>query len=182
MKQVDPKKRVKAGLAVITLLVLIQFGLLPFNRWQQETQERIIQVHSEMTEKKKLISQAEQIKSALTEAEAAFKKVEALYFQKITNPETLQLRLQESLETIAQKEQVKLTSSDWLHSTTDGAIRAPIKVRYKASPEHLLGFLNALENDPHFLSIDHLEIRTLPKKQLLQGTITISAYGLKEKI
>ncbi len=173
--------RVKAGLIVISGIVLVKFGLLPLYEWQDDTMQRIRVFKRAVAQKKALIGNESRLNDTLQKAESFYKAAAQFYFQDFAEPQALQLMMQKEIEHSAASIGIKIKSTDWLPPSEGYIVQVPIKIRCEATPDQILKFLQNIESGKRFFSVDRLKLSTRSQSAPLSAELYVSAYGVKEQ-
>lgn len=172
--------QLKAGLTVVALLAILKFGLVPLYEWRGETLQRIKSLKESVAVKKALMGRKSGFHVLLDEAKSSYEEVLQSYYQDFTDPQSLQLKLQKEVERLSSSCNVKIKSTEWLYSSKEDVVRAPIKLICEAPINDIMRLIAAVETDKKFLSIDRLQIISRPTAILVLAEIGISAYGIKD--
>ena len=171
--------RLKAGITLALILVLVKFALVPLYAWQDETLDMIQVLQKGLAQKKALMGNEQRIDELLKRSESALEEVLTYYYQDFSDPQSLQLLLQKEIEQLSSASDVKIKSKDWLPLSAGDIIRAPIKIRCEGIPASLFGFISAIENADHFFTVDRLTLTSQGKSSMIQADMDISAYGIQ---
>jgi hypothetical protein len=173
----------KIALAVVLLLVGIQYGLLPAFEWHGETTGRVVSLRSSIARKKALIGNEARVDDLYRQSVEKLKQWQAFYPAGITDVNDLQLSLQKKVESLATQYGIATSNVDWLPGAAEGLSRATVRFRLETAPEPFMRMLNALETGSRFIAIDGIRIQTRSRsKSEFTAEIDVSAYAIPEPL
>jgi hypothetical protein len=170
--------RLRAALAVVVGLALVQTVLVPVIRWHREKTARVLALRDAVERKKALAGREAELRNRLDEAASALQALQAEFAPGPADPRQLQLQLQKRVEALAAGMGIRTVNVDWLYPGGGDLPSAPVKFRLEATPEQLLSLVHALESGRPFHTIDALRITARPTSEYLQVEMDITAYGL----
>jgi len=173
--------RLIAGLGIVALLLLIQYGLIPLWEWQHTLVRQTLSLKDSVARKKGLIGQEQIMEQALDQVTAFRTELLQRFQMDVTEPQALQLIFQKQVEDMANTFQIKILNVDWLPATSGDILRAPIKFRLEATPEQFLKLVHAIESAPRFHSVDGIRLTTRSKSSTITVEMDVSAYGISKK-
>lgn len=177
----DISWRVKTGLAVACMLIIVQFVLTPFYEWQDQRMENLQALMRSVYRKKALLGKGDMLNQSLEKGKTAIEQTMRYFYTDIADPQSVQLALQKDIEKLSVQNDIKIMNMDWLHAVEGQVIQSPIKIICEGSANHVLSFIAAIEGSERFLSIDSLKINSAGKADKIGVTMGISAYGLKKQ-
>jgi len=169
--------RIKIGLIIVFVLVLVKFILVPLSGWQDLTRQRIKILQRSIAQKKSLIGNEARINELLKKAEFSYKETIKFYFTNFSDTQSLQLILQKEMERLSVSSGVKIKNTDWPYPLKNEIVKAPIRIKCEAAPDQMIRFVRAIEQAPHFFSIDQLKMISKQKSSTITAEFDISAYG-----
>ena len=177
--KINPK--LKIGLLVVLFISFIKFAVLPLHNWQTKAINDFNQLRQTVAMKKTTADSEQEINILFQETETELTNLQTYFFQNFSGIKGLQLLAQQEMEKIAAGTGVELDSTDWLMlSESDSLIEAPVKILCAITPQKLMEFMAAIENNEHMLTIDYLRIHPRNNSALVQAELHVSIYGLKK--
>lgn len=173
--------RLKAGLVVALLLILIRFVLTPLYEKQDATIQRVQVLQQAVAKKKALIGNEKKIDALLEETQSSLEDVLKYYYQDFSDTQALQLTLQKEIEELASSQGVKIGRKDWLYPSEGEIVQVPIKIMCESEPQKIMGFLSAVENAERFFSVDRLRITSQGNSSTIRAEIDVSGYGVPKE-
>ena len=120
--------RLKAGLAVVLLLVLVRFVLFPLFDWQDETIQKVQILQKAVAQKKALSGNEKEINDLLEQARSSFENTAKLFVKDFSDAQSLQLVMQKEVERLAAASGVQIKRTNWLYPSEGEIVQAPIKI------------------------------------------------------
>jgi Tfp pilus assembly protein PilO len=173
--------RLKAGLVVAVLLILIRFVLTPLYERQDETIQRVKVLQQAIAKKKALIGNEEKIDVLLEETKSSLEGILKYYYQDFSDTQALQLTLQKKIEELASSQGFKIDRKDWLYASEGAIVQVPIKIICESEPRKIMGFLSAIENAERFFSVDRLKITSQGNSSAVRAEMDVSGYGVPDE-
>lgn len=173
--------RLKAGLVVALLLILIRFVLTPLYEKQDETIQRVKVLQQAVAKKKALIGNEEKIDALLEQTKSSLEDTLKYYYQDFSDTQALQLTLQKEIEDLTSSQGIKIERKDWLYPSEGEIVQVPIKIICESEPQKIMGFLSAVENAERFLSVDRLKITSKGSSSTVRAEIDVSGYGIPKE-
>ena len=173
--------RLKAGLGVALLLILVRFVLTPLYEKQDATIQRVQVLQQAVAKKKNLIGNEEKIDALLEETQSSLEDVLKYYYQDFSDTQALQLTLQKEIEELASSQGIKIGRKDWLYPSEGEIVQVPIKIMCESEPQKIMGFLSAVENAERFFSVDRLRITSQGNSSTIRAEIDVSGYGIPKE-
>jgi len=173
--------RLKAGLVVALLLILVRFVLTPLYEKQDATIQRVQVLQQAVAKKKNLIGNEEKIDALLEETQSSLEDVLKYYYQDFSDTQALQLTLQKEIEELASSQGIKIGRKDWLYPSEGEIVQVPIKIMCESEPQKIMGFLSAVENAERFFSVDRLRITSQGNSSAIRAEIDVSGYGIPKE-
>ena len=173
--------RLKAGLVVALLLILVRFVLTPLYEKQDATIQRVQVLQQAVAKKKALIGNEEKIDALLEETQSSLEDVLKYYYQDFSDTQALQLTLQKEIEELASSQGIKIGRKDWLYPSEGEIVQVPIKIMCESEPQKIMGFLSAVENAERFFSVDRLRITSQGNSSAIRAEIDVSGYGIPKE-
>jgi len=169
--------RLKAGLAAVLVVCVVRFGLVPLFQWRDAAMDRIKVLQGAVGRKKALIANEGRLKELLQQAESSFNEAAQWLHVDFPDPQSLQLRLQQEIETLASTIGINIATTTWLHPSAGDIVQAPVKVRCEGTPEQLMQFIQGIETGERFLTIDRLVLSAPGRTATVTAELDVSAYG-----
>jgi len=171
----------KKALLILVLVMLIRLIWIPAMTWQEEALSRIAQLQKGLAKLESLEKNRGQLESTVQSSEECLGNLEAFFHPGSTTPEALQLEVQKSLDDLAKQSGLKVERVEWLYVNEDEfMIRTPLRIVFRSSLSQLYNYIFQVESQPHFYTVDSMQLSQLPKGEL-HGTLEISAYNLVPK-
>ena len=171
--------RLKAGIILALILIVVRFALLPLYEWQDGVLDIIHVQQKSLSQKNALIGNEIEIDALLKKSKTALENVMNRYYQDFSDPQSLQLTLQKEMERLSAASDVKINSKDWLYLSEGEIIQAPIKIRCEGNPASVFSFISAIENAEYFFTVDRLTMNSRGTSSMIQAEMDISAYGVQ---
>jgi hypothetical protein len=180
MKQRNPANiKVKIALLLILVLSLIQFAVLPFNRYLgQETQE-ISLLKQRIALKTNYLENQDRTQAQLAGFDKIYQEANELFWQEFEEPGSLMLMVQKKLEKNAATHALAVTSANWGTPTGNRVVKAPVELNLTGLPENMLAFIKETETNEKFYSIDTLQVQCRSRNPEARVKMTVSVYGVQ---
>jgi len=170
--------RLKIGLAVVLLLVGIQYLLLPLVQWQHRIVAKVGTLQSAIARKKALIGNEEKVSTVFKNSSSTLDKWRQQFLTGPTDARELQLKMQKKVERLAEELAISTENVDWLPSAAEGLIRGAVRFQLEAVPQDFIKLLYALETEPHFIAVDGVRINARGRSTTFSAELDISAYAI----
>ena len=93
--------RLKAGIILALILIVVRFALLPLYEWQDGVLDIIHVQQKSLAQKKALIGNEKEIDGLLKKSRTALENVMNRYYHDFSDPQSLQLTLQKEMERLS---------------------------------------------------------------------------------
>ncbi len=170
--------RIKWGLALVVVLLILKAGLDPLFQWRDSMMTDIQRLKGTIAKKEALLQHRDTLEEQRKMAKASLEKLAGMYVTDYKDAQALQLGLQQTIEALAKKHNIAIERTDWLPVLPGKVLKAPVKVRFSGLPDNVLAFLSNLENQHTFVAIDILKLYAKPDMPELTGEIDVAAYGV----
>jgi Tfp pilus assembly protein PilO len=169
--------RLKAALTAVLVVCLIRFGLVPLFDWHDSAMARIKVLQGAVARKKALLANEGRLNQLLEQAKSSFNETARWLHLDLPDAQSLQLRLQQELETLASAIGIQIATTTWLSPSAGDIVQAPVKVRCEGTPDQIMRFIQGIETGVRFLTIDRVVLTAQGRTSTLTAEFDVSAYG-----
>ncbi len=170
--------RIRIGLAVIVALLAFEYLWAPLYERRRDNLTQVVRLREAVARKQALVGRQGEVAAAAVEAEKRLTEISRHFYPGIGEAATLQLTLQQQVESLVASLGGRVVNLDWLPATGAGpVVKASIRFRLEIEPTDLTRLLHTLESDPRLLVIEQLNLTARAKTAELTTELVVTAHG-----
>jgi len=184
INNMQPKNKRKLMLAVLAVLLLTRFILVPIFDWQQEQIDQITKKEQRLVKTNNIITRLPQVQAALAQLKESNQKQQDRYFnQSLSN--TFKLQLQQKTELLFSEHDLKVTNFNWVAEIPAEITQARAKISFEGATKDFAMLQLEIAQLPKLLNIAQwtLHIKRMNDHSLgnVKGSILLTAYNIASK-
>jgi len=181
----QPQIKRNLMLAVLAVLLIARFILVPVFEWQQEQIDQIAAKAQRLVKTEHIVKRLPQINEALAQLKQSNQQQQVHYF-KHDSMNRFKLQLQQKIENIFSQSNIKVTNFNWVAETTEQITQARARVTFQGATKDFVLLQLAMAQLPELLNINQwdLHIKRMDTRSLgkANGNLVLTAYNISPNV